>query len=139
MIKAAKRLAPFLAIAAMLAPLQPASAGSSATGIWYDHTGRGAVEITNCGGALCGRLVWLKDAGHKSVCGTQILGNVKPMGDGKWDNGWIYDPDENARYSVEITPMGPDRLKVMGYMGSKMLSETMVWKRAPADLKRCNA
>lgn len=32
-----------------------------------------------------------------------------------------------------------DSLKVVGYAGTKMLSETMVWTRAPADLKRCGA
>jgi hypothetical protein len=35
--------------------------------------------------------------------------------------------------------MGPQALKVMGYMGTKWLSETYMWKRAPADLKRCGA
>ena len=35
--------------------------------------------------------------------------------------------------------MGPKSLKVVGYMGTKLLSETMTWKRAPADLKRCGA
>ena len=113
-------------------------AADSPLGVWIDHTGRGAVEITNCGGALCGRVVWLKDAAHGDTCGKQVIGNVKPVGGGKWDNGWIYDVDEDRRYDVEITPMG-DRLKVMGYMGSKFLSETMTWRRAPADLKRCDA
>jgi uncharacterized protein (DUF2147 family) len=114
-------------------------AASAPTGIWYDHTGRGAVEITNCGGALCGRLVWLKDGGDQKACGTQIIGGVKPMSAATWDGGWIYDPEEEARYNVEITLLGSDRLKVVGYAGSKLLSETMIWRRAPADLKRCSA
>jgi uncharacterized protein (DUF2147 family) len=117
----------------------PSLAASDPTGLWYDHTGRGAVEITKCGANLCGRLVWLKDAGDKSACGTQIIGNVKPVAGGAWDGGWIYDPEDDAKYSVEITPMGADKLKVMGYQGSKFLSETMIWRRAPSDLKRCNA
>ena len=33
----------------------------SPLGVWIDHTGRGAVEITDCGGKLCGRIVWVKD------------------------------------------------------------------------------
>jgi uncharacterized protein (DUF2147 family) len=115
-----------------------ASLAGSPTGIWYDHTGRGAVEITNCGGNLCGRVVWLKDDKNSKVCGTRVIGNVKPVSGGRWDGGWIYDPDENARYSVEITPMG-DKLKVMGYQGTKLLSETMIWRRAPSELKRCAA
>lgn len=112
---------------------------SDATGVWIDHTGRGAVEISNCGGNLCGRIVWVKDAGHSKACGTRVIGNVKPVAGGKWDGGWIYDPDQGARYSVELTPLGHDRLKVMGYAGSKFLSETMIWKRASGDVKRCTA
>jgi hypothetical protein len=113
-------------------------AASGPFGVWIDHTGRGAVEITECAGGLCGRIVWLKDAGHKSVCGTQVIGNAKPTAGGAWDGGWIYDPDKGARYSVELKPIGTDRLRVMGYMGSKLFSETFTWKRPMADLKRCD-
>ena len=127
-----------LAMIAAVSTVTPSSADGAA-GVWIDHTGRGAVEISNCGSGLCGRIVWLKDAGNRSVCGTQVIGSVKPVGAGKWDKGWIYDPDANARYSVEITSVGGNRLKVMGYLGSKALSETMMWRRAPADLKRCSA
>jgi len=123
--------------AAAVAP--SAAFASSATGVWMDHTGRGAVEITSCGANLCGRIIWLKDDGNKQACGTKVIGNVKPVAGGKWDGGWIYDPEDKSKYSVEITPLGADKLKVMGYAGSKMLSETMIWKRAPGDLKRCAA
>ncbi len=112
---------------------------SGPTGVWIDHTGRGAVEISECAGRLCGRIVWLKDTGHKSVCGTQVIGNAKPVGKDTWDGGWIYDPDQNAKYSVELRIIGADRLRVMGYMGSKLFSETFIWKRPTADLKRCDA
>ena len=139
MIASVTRLARAAALFAATVATTTPSAASDVTGVWLDHTGRGAVEITNCGGALCGRIVWLKDAANGKACGTQVIGNVKAVAAGKWDKGWIYDPDDDARYSVEITSVGSDRLKVMGYLGSKMLSETMTWRRAPADLKRCNA
>ena len=58
------RIAQVAAFAATVAAASAASAGGEPTGVWIDHTGRGAVEITNCGGALCGRVVWLKDAAH---------------------------------------------------------------------------
>jgi uncharacterized protein (DUF2147 family) len=109
-------------------------------GLWYDQTGRGAVEITECNGNLCGRLVWVKEADHKEGCGLQIFGDVKPVSGGKWDGGWIIDPEKDlkTRYDVEITPQG-DKLKVMGYAGTKFLSQTMIWTRAPASLPRCDA
>ena len=31
-------------------------------GVWLDHTGRGAVEITKCVDAVCGKVVWVADA-----------------------------------------------------------------------------
>ena len=125
------------AVIALAATCSPALA-SSPIGLWYDHTGRGAVEITDCNGKLCGRIVWVKDTNHKEGCGLQIFGDVKPVAGGKWDGGWIIDPEKSlkTRYDVEITPQG-EKLKVMGYAGVKFLSETMIWTRAPANLQRC--
>ena len=117
-----------------------ALAAPSPLGVWIDHTGRGAVEITDCGGSLCGRLVWFKDPNNaKDGCNFQIMGDVKPVGSNKWDGGWIVDPekDPDKKYDVEITALSDQKLKVMGYAGMKFLSETMVWTRAPADLVKC--
>ena len=115
-----------------------AAAASTPVGVWIDHTGRGAVEIAECSGGLCGHVVWLKDAKNKQVCRNQVLGNVKAVSAGVWDKGWIIDPDDNARYTVELKTIGDDRLRVTGYMGSKLFSETMIWRKAPADLQRCD-
>ncbi len=104
--------------------------------MWIDHTGRGAVEITNCGDALCGKVVWVADQANAKGCGLQILGDVKPMGDGTFDEGWIYDPDKDAKYDVELVPQG-DKLKVVGYAGVKLFSQTFTWTRAKEELARC--
>jgi uncharacterized protein (DUF2147 family) len=126
------------AIAAALLTTGAARADNSPLGLWIDHTGRGAVEVKECNGnKVCGHIVWLKDNKNLEACGEQVLGDVKPVGGGKWDNGWIYDPDAESKYDVELTPLG-DKMKVVGYAGSKWLSETMTWKRAPADLQRCS-
>jgi uncharacterized protein (DUF2147 family) len=123
--------------AAMVAAAGMSMAADDAVlGVWLDHTGRGAVEITECGDAVCGKVVWVADAKNSEGCGLEILGDVKPMGDGTYDEGWIYDPDRDAKFSVELTPQG-NKLSVHGYKGIKMLGETFVWTRAPADLQRC--
>ena len=142
MIATIKRAIAPLAITCAAAAWTPAFAAGTPLGVWIDHTGRGAVEITDCGGKLCGKLVWFKDTkNNKEGCNFQIIGNVSPVAGGKWDNGWIIDPDKDPdkKYDVEITPMGDQKLKVMGYAGMKFLSETMIWTRARPDLEKCGS
>jgi uncharacterized protein (DUF2147 family) len=119
------------------AVFESASAASDPTGIWMDDTGRGAVEIKQCGNNLCGNVVWVKSASDASGCGKPVIGDVKPVGGGRWDNGWIYSPEKGRKYDVELTPLANGNLKVLGYAGMKFLSKTMIWKRAPQDLQLC--
>jgi uncharacterized protein (DUF2147 family) len=128
------------------APGQPAL--TPAAGVWIDHTGRGAVEIAPCPEGLCGRIVWLQQPNDKSgqllrdennedrakrsqpICGLQIIGGLKLQPDGSWDNGWIYDPEQGAKFDVELRLRNANQLQVKGYKGLKFLSETYQWKRA---------
>jgi uncharacterized protein (DUF2147 family) len=115
-------------------------AASDPRGVWIDERGRGGVEIKDCGAKLCGHIVWARDeADSKKGCGKQIIGDVAPQGGGVWDNGWIYDPDKGRRYDVELKPLDDNRLRVKGYAGVKFFSRSMIWTRAPADTKRCDA
>lgn len=127
------------------------------TGLWYDDTGRGAVELVPCGTKLCGRIAWLKETVNAEgqplmdrynpnparrttpICGLQVIGDVQKMGEGSWDQGWIYDPKTGSSYNVAMTMQSTDQLKITGYKGIKLLSKSFVWTRAPADLPRCNA
>jgi uncharacterized protein (DUF2147 family) len=129
------------------APATPPAA-TGPTGLWIDHTGRGAVEFAQCAEDLCGRIVWLKEPNDKAgqplrdtknedrarrvqtICGLQIIGNLRLQSDGSWDRGWIYDPEQGERFDVELRLRSPDVLQVKGYKGLKFLSETYQWKRA---------
>ena len=134
-----RNLAKVAAAAAAIVVTATASyAASSPIGVWYDETGRGAVEIADCGGNLCGKVVWIKDADNDKACGMQILGGIRPAGGSVWEGGWVYDPDRERKFDVELTLKG-DKLVVLGYAGMKMFGETVVWKRAPANLPRCRA
>lgn len=131
---AATRFALAAALAGALA--LPANAGSSPAGVWMDHTGRGAVEIKPCGSALCGHVVWVKNANDSKGCGRQIIGDARASGGGAHE-GWIYSPEDKKRFNVEITPLRDGRLRVVGYKGIKLFSRTMMWTRADANLTRC--
>jgi uncharacterized protein (DUF2147 family) len=105
------------------------------TGLWFDHNGRGAVEIAPCasGNGYCGYVVHIKEAKNAKRCGLQILGNVTTSG-----GGWIYSPERGKKYSVELTRMSDDKLRVVGNAGS-FFSKTFTWNRAPDDVARCGA
>ena len=150
-------IAALISTAAMPAGAQNPAATPDITGIWIDETGKGAIELVPCSGdRVCGCIVWLQQPLDKSgkpltdgynpvsaqrqrsICGLQVIGELKRVGSATWDNGWIYDPKEGKSYDVEIKPRGADKLMVTGYIGVKFLSETFVWTRAPANLPRCD-
>lgn len=115
------------------------SAGAdSPIGVWIDDSGQGAIEIKDCNGSLCGQLVWLKSSKYASRCKLSVIGDLSAIGDGKWGGGWIYDPASKAKFDVEITPVSTEKLKVLGYAGTKTFSRTMTWTKAPDGLKRCD-
>jgi uncharacterized protein (DUF2147 family) len=131
-------------------------------GLWYNHSGKGAVEIRPCGESgrdadrLCGFIVWLKDPNNKkgqpltdgynedprkrgrTICGLPVLGSLRPMSDGSWDQGWVYDPEQGKSFDAAIQLRARDRLILTGYKGIKFFSKSFVWKRAPEDLPRCD-
>jgi uncharacterized protein (DUF2147 family) len=122
------------AAAAALLWSASAQAATDATGIWFDHNGRGAVEIKPCasGSGLCGHVVNIKDPANASRCGLQILGEVTSAG-----GGWIYSPERKRKYDVELTRLSDDKLRVVGNAGSRFFSRTFTWNRAPDDIARC--
>lgn len=144
---------------AATAPPSPAAAGPAVAeaGLWIDHTGKGAVEISPCGNKLCGTIVWLDQPldgkGNpivddnnpetskrtQPVCGLQVIGNLVQQKDGSWDKGWIYDPENGETYDLAVSIKPPNRLSVTGYLGLKLLGETYTWSRPPAEpaLARC--
>jgi len=124
--------------ALVLLVLSAVGAQAQPTGVWLDEKERGAVEITSCGEKLCGHIVWLKDPKNSKFCGRQILGDAQPIKSGVWDKGWIFSPEDDRKYDVELEQLNNDKLQVKGYLGTKLFSETLIWRRSAAQLPRCN-
>lgn len=138
-------------------PNGTAAPANDVFGVWIDHTGRGAVELTRCGTAVCGQVIWLQTATavggrplmdgnnpntalrNRPICGLQIIGDVRPKADGTYVDGWIYNPEDGGRFSLDLKLLRQDRLQIHGFAGVRFLGETHVWTRAPATQPRCKA
>lgn len=133
-----------------------AQSGPRELGVWFNHTGKGAVQVYRClqdNSRLCGRIVWLKETTNargepltdrrnskaalrsRPICGLPVLGNLKNAGAAGWKGGWVYDPEKGAAYTASIQAKSPGVLTMTGYKG--IFYKSYAWKRAPDDLPRC--
>jgi uncharacterized protein (DUF2147 family) len=107
------------------------------------------VEIRDCEGALCGRVVWLRspfdfdgcplrdsenpdsELRKRQVLGVEMLRGLRPDSrrPGRWRGGEIYDPGSGNTYRAAITQNGADRLSVRGYIGFELIGRTTTWIR----------
>lgn len=129
--------------------------GQGPEGVWFDHTKRGAVEIFKCGRALCGRIVWMKNPlkpsgkpfrdlrnsdkslRNRTICGMQMIGELRKTGRRTWQGGWIYDPERGQSFSLQVIQRGKDRLTITGYLLAPAFGKSFRWVRAPEDVDRC--
>lgn len=153
-----RRLAVLAALAGGVAFAEPGLAAppEDISGIWLTDDGEGGIEIRPCGDQRCGRIAWMKDPKGddgkppidrnnpeaslraRPICGLQIISGLKPQEDGSWGQGRVYNPDSGKTYDMEIRRLTADTVKATGYMGFKLLGQSMEWKRAPKNLGTCN-
>jgi len=145
-----------LAVVAQHIPISSSFARQNPTGIWFNDTGKGAIEIYQCGRSYCGKIIWLKqpisaktgkplrDAYNPSperrkqtICGLIIIRGLRKQTDGSWDGGSIYDPKVGKSYNVAIDLLERNQLRVTGYLGARFLGKSFIWRRAPRDLTTC--
>jgi len=115
-------------------------------GTWVTENGDSHVRIENCGGALCGNVVWLKapndpetgkpkldtnnaDPAKRSraLLGVPILLGMKPNGPGKW-SGEIYNAGDGKTYSAHITERDANSIYLEGCVLG-ILCKTQTWNR----------
>jgi uncharacterized protein (DUF2147 family) len=118
-------------------------------GTWYTEDNDSQVRITNCGGALCGSLIWLKepndpatgrpktdknnaDASKQSrpLLGAQIVLGMKPSGTpDKWD-GDVYNAKDGKTYSGSFTMTGANTAALKGCVLGGLICKSQAWTRA---------
>lgn len=133
------------------------SAATTPVGRWYAEGGAAQVEVEPCGDALCGRVVWLRSPYDENGCtmsdrynpdralrgrpmiGIDILSGLRPVAEGTWDGGTIYDPTSGRTYQCTASIDGDDRLRVRGYVGFHILGRTTTWIRVGTEDLRCES
>ncbi|MDP1632609.1 MAG: DUF2147 domain-containing protein [Caulobacter sp.] len=119
-----------------------ASAASPA-GMWQTPEDHGLVEVYDCGGKLCGRIVTsdklkaqpdLKDAANKDPAlrdrplKSLVLMRNFDGGPVRWRDGAIYRPQDGGTYKGSMELVDPNTLKLTGCVVAP-LCKTQVWKR----------
>ena len=128
----------FLTLALLLCGSIAAHAEDEAVpaGMWLTEKGDARIQVSQCGGALCGKVVWLREAidpatgrpqtdsknpnpalASRPMIGVQLFIGMHPAGPGRWA-GRIYNADDGAVYDSKIAWMGPNTLRVEGCLGA---------------------
>ena len=144
-----------LAAAALAAVAVPAHAAENLDGYWMDSHGEVLLQIGRCGHARCGKVVWLKkprgpDGGplrdfrnpetrlqSRFVCGMAVVTGFKKQSDGTWGDGTVYAPDYGMSFSGYAEVLGPNHVKVSGYMLLPIFGSSEVWTRVNRKPPSC--
>lgn len=105
-------------------------------GVWLTEKGDARIQVSQCGSALCGKVVWLREAtdpatgrpqtdsknpnpalASRPMIGVQLFIGMQPSDPGRWA-GRIYNADDGGVYESKIAWMGPNTLRVEGCLGA---------------------
>ena len=130
---------------------------STAFGFWLNPDQGWVVETSACGAALCGKLVGFRQTQSpdyvaidrhnpdpkkrsRPLCGLVLLGSFTPSPKvaGKWDHGWVYDPDTGKTYSGEAQMIGSDTIELRGYILFPLFGRTLTLVRETGRITRCS-
>ena len=128
----------FAAILAIGLSVSAASAtlAASPQGTWLTTNGDGAVQIGQCGDALCGEIVGIDrkvtapmptDMHGRPQCGLTIISNERPETDGSW-LGDITDPRDGRTYQAMLWVDEGGNLHLRAFIGIPALGATVIWR-----------
>lgn len=130
-------------------------------GLWLTQNGRGIVAFRSCaetGGddaAVCGHMEWVaephdaegalkRDANNpdtelrnRPLCALHLIGDLVQSANGRWENGWVYNPRDGERYGVRIDVTSETELKMRGFLGIALFGKTQTWTRVADNRGGC--
>ncbi|MGE7469270.1 DUF2147 domain-containing protein [Bosea sp. NPDC003192] len=136
-------IGPAFFVAAALLVALPALADpmSDVVGRWRDSDGESEIAISRCGSALCGKIVWLKEARFdifnpneglrkRSLIGLQVLSGFKPAAKGGLE-GEGYNPADGKMYRTTLELTSSQSLVVRGCVLGGLICDDDTWSRQP--------
>ena len=125
----------------------PAFAGDP-SGTWLTEGGKSQVRLSRCGGALCGRILWLKepsdpetgkpkrdrrnaDPGKRDrpLIGLDILLGMRP---GETPDQWVgevYNPEDGKTYQASVSLQDARTLQLKGCVLGGLICKSQAWSR----------
>lgn len=126
----------------LIASSASATPTAAPVGTWLTASGRGVIQIAQCGDALCGSIVGIDrepnapmptDVYGRSQCGLTIITNEKPEADGTW-LGQIVDPRDGDTYQAKLWVDSHGDLRLRGFIGIPALGATQTWHKFTGNL-----
>jgi uncharacterized protein (DUF2147 family) len=127
--------------------LAPASA-AEITGEWLTEAGKATVRIADCGGALCGTVIALKEPNDpatgqpktdknnadpamrsRPIVGVAIVLGMKPAGADQW-KGRVYNAEDGKTYTGSLMLQNANTLRLQGCMLGGVICKSSTWTRA---------
>lgn len=128
-----------LFLSGMVATTHAAIPGDEAKGLWLSGDKAAIIEFKECSdvaGALCGTIVWDKDAGTPAdACGTTIA-KLKRYDGEAWREGWAFDPRTKKYYKATVRTE-KSSLLLRAFVGVELLGETEEMTRASSIPAGC--
>jgi uncharacterized protein (DUF2147 family) len=140
----AAAIASTIALAPIL--IAPAQAADP-LGTWLVGDKKGKIRIVNCGGALCGNLIWLAEPNDpatnqpklddkngdpnkrsRPLIGIPVVLSMKPSGPDKWE-GQVYNSRDGQTYSGSFTMTGANTAELKGCV-AVVLCKSEAWTRS---------
>jgi hypothetical protein len=64
----------------------------------------------------------------RPLVGSVLIWNLR-YEDGEYDGGYIYNPEDGGTYRVKAELLGPEQLKVRGFLGISLFGQNRIWTR----------
>lgn len=116
-------------------------------GLWEVGSKKARIKIYKQDERYFGKIVWLKEPKYEDgtpkvdknnpdealrkvpLLGYVNLKGFKYIGDNKWEEGTIYDPENGSTYSCAMNLTDENTLDVRGFIGVQLFGRTDTWKR----------